>query len=315
MLGYLRSKNLQLGILAAVLGILSISFLLGAPQAVDLVESRVLARNEEWETPKYLGLVMEKKNNPEPVDANITPPTFSAAAVLAQDLESGRILYQKNIHKRLPPASTTKIMTALVAQEYFKPGDVLIVPSQALVSGSSMGLNVGESLSFRSLLYGMMLNSGNDAAYAIALSYPGGMDRFLAKMNQKAQELGLVNTRFQNPAGFDDPNHYSSAFDLTKIAALAIKSSQLSRIVSTKETSVMAWDKSKTHNLKNLNKLLGQDGVMGIKTGFTEQAGENLVGLTDRNGRKILTVVLNSGDRFEETKKLVEWVYANFSWQ
>ncbi|MDO8638989.1 MAG: D-alanyl-D-alanine carboxypeptidase, partial [Candidatus Daviesbacteria bacterium] len=170
-------------------------------------------------------------------------------------------------------------------------------------------------LSFRSLLYGMLLNSGNDAAYTIAQNYSGGLDAFVVAMNNKAISLGLLNTHFTNPAGFDSLGHYSSAEDLAKIATIAIENPQLSRVVSTKETSVASIDKSTIHSLKNLNKLLDEPGVLGIKTGTTPLARENLVGLVERNGHKILTVVLGSNDRFGETNKLLDWTYSNFVWK
>src|SRR5690606_1392578 len=136
----------------------------------------------------------------------------------------------------------------------------------------------------------------------------------VSKMNEKVSELELVNTHFQNPAGFDNPNHYSSAFDLAHIARVAIDDPQISRIVSTKDTNVMSWDKVHKHELSNLNKLLGQEGVIGIKTGTTDLAGESLVGLVERDGHKVITVVLNSPDRFSETRALIKWIYSNYKW-
>lgn len=206
-------------------------------------------------------------------------------------------------------------MTALVAIEHFKPADILVVTEDSLVGGSTMGLKVGESLTFRSLLYGMMLNSGNDAAYTIAINYPGGFYAFIDQMNKKAGELGLRNTHFQNPAGFDNESHYSSTQDLLKVAKAAMQNSQFAKVVSTKETSVISWDKSNAHELKNLNKLLSIEGVLGIKTGFTEKSGENFVGLVERGGHKVMTVVLDSDDRFGESEALMDWVFQNYSWE
>lgn len=257
-------------------------------------------------------LAEEKKLVSKLIDQKYTPPVLEAASVLAIDFEAGDILYQKNAHHRLPPASTTKIMTALVANEFFKPDDVLTVFPKAVVGGSTMGLIAFEKISYRDLLYGMMLNSGNDASYTIALNYPGSMDNFMNKMNEKVSELGLVNTHFENPAGFDHPNHYSSAGDLAIIAKVAAQNPELSKIFSTKETVVSS--SLKAHKLKNLNKLLGEQGVLGIKTGFTEKSGENLVGLVEKDNHKVLTVILNSEDRFDETKKLIDWIYQNYKW-
>lgn len=299
--------------------ILALGILIGAPRATQIIESRVYFlgnQNPEKIQPLVAQVAgAQEREETQIIDAQIPAPEHSAAAILVQDFESGRILFQKNIHTKLSPASTTKIMTALISSEHYKPADILTVTEESLVGGSTMGLNLGEKLTYRSLLYGMMLNSGNDAAFTIAANYPGGVSAFVAKMNQKALEMGLKDTHFTNPAGFDAPDHLSSATDLSQIAKAAVVSSQISKVVSTKETSVISWDKSRSHILKNLNKLLGEDGVMGIKTGFTEKSGENLIGLVERNNHKVLTVVLNSQDRFGETKALMDWVYTNFSWR
>jgi len=162
----------------------------------------------------------------------------------------------------------------------------------------------------------MLLSSGNDAAYALAENYPGGVLGFVSAMNKKAEQLNLTNTHFDNPAGFDSPQHFSSAKDLATITEEALKNPSLVRIFATKETSIVSLDKKYTHQLANLNKLLSQvKGVLGVKTGFTEGAKENLVTCVSRDGHQILTVVLGSNDRFGESTKLIEWTYENFIWQ
>ncbi len=312
-------KVFKIGLISLGVFLLASVFLLSSTKAVDLAESKIIFSSNST---KVFSVVnsneiagIEKKPQIEIVDSKIPSPKFTATAVLATDISSGDILFQKNIHQRLAPASTTKIMTAIVASEYYKSGDILYIPQTAMVGGSSMGLTAGESLTFRSLLYGMLLNSGNDAAYTLALDYPGGLEAFVGAMNKKASDLGLQDTHFQNPAGFDSDNHYSSAYDLSQIAQEAIKNPIISKIVSTKETQVSSFDKTKVHPLKNLNKLLALSGVIGIKTGTTEKAGESLVALVQRDKHEILTVMLNSEDRFDETKSLIDWVYNNFSWK
>ncbi len=256
-----------------------------------------------------------QKYNIPPISKNISIPDMTAKAIFVKDLTTDTILYQKDASERLPIASTTKIMTALVASNFYKPNSVLVVGQSAQIPGSRVGLNFGEDLSFRSLLYGMLLNSGNDAAYAIAENYPGGVLGFISAMNEKVIELKLLNTHFQNPAGFDDPTHYSSAKDLSVITEEALKDTQLARIFATKETNIVSLDKKYTHQLANLNKLLSTvKGVLGVKTGYSDIAKENLVTLVDRDNHKILTVVLGSDDRFGESTKLIEWVYSNFTW-
>lgn len=256
-----------------------------------------------------------QKYNTPPVSKNIAIPDFSARAVFIQDLATGTILYQKDANISYPIASTTKIMTALIASEYFKQNTVLTVGNSANVPGSRVGLAQGENLTFRSLLYGMLLSSGNDAAFALAENYLGGVAGFISAMNKKAMDLGLKKTHFDNPAGFDSPYHYSSAADLAKITEESLKDSTLAKIFATKETNVISVNKKYIHQLVNLNKLLSDvKGVLGVKTGTTEGAKENLVTLVNRDSHKVLLVVLGSNDRFGETTRLIDWTYSNFQW-
>lgn len=256
-----------------------------------------------------------QKYNIPPVGKNLQMPSFSARAVLIKDLGTSTVLFQKDAGISYPIASLTKIITALIASDYFKQNTVLTVGKSALMPGSKVGLYQGEDLSFRALLYGMLLNSGNDAAFTLAENYPGGVLGFVSAMNKKVMDLGLKNTRFDNPAGFDSPNHYSSASDLAVITEEALKDSTLARIFATKETNIVSLDKKYTHQLFNLNRLLSDvKGVLGVKTGTTEGAKENLVTLVERDGRKVLLVVLGSDNRFSETTKLIDWTYSNFDW-
>ncbi|MDD2822851.1 MAG: serine hydrolase [Candidatus Daviesbacteria bacterium] len=295
----------------------SVNILLVSPKAVNMAEKLVETQSIPTNNIVEGGSKVKGTSAIIPrLKENFTSvPYVSATALVVKDTSSKTLLYVKDPDKRVPIASTTKIMTALVASEYFKPADVLTVKTTSLVGGSSMGLKLGEEMTFRSLLYGMLLNSGNDAAFTIADNYPGGKDNFILAMNEKAKSLGLINTHFENPAGFDGGTHYSSANDLAVIAEAAITNSQFSRIVSTKDTVVFSIDKQSEHSLKNLNKLLSLPGFLGIKTGTTPIAKENLVALVERNGRKILTVVLGSDDRFTETEKIIDWSYSNFIWE
>lgn len=292
-------------------------FLATTPQVVTLAESKI----SSVEAIPQPVAVMEGEvagESKQPVitieSAQIATPSVSAYGVYAIDMDLGDELLAKNSQIKLSMASTTKIMTALVAADYFKSGQVLTVPKEALVGGSSMDLLAGEQMTFRSLLYGMLLNSGNDAAYTIAYNYTGGMSNFISQMNERAVQMGLKNTRFQNPAGFDNYEHYTTAEDMTQIAKVFTKDPLLAKIVSTKNTSVLSFDKSQQHLLTNLNKLLGQGGVVGIKTGTTDASGENLVTLVERDGHRILIVLLNSRDRFGETKQIIDWIFTNYSW-
>lgn len=256
-----------------------------------------------------------QKVNLPPVSQNIALPEFSSRAILIKDLTTNTILFQKDSDISLPVASTTKVMTGLVASEYYKDNSVLIIGDSSSVSGSKVGFPRGDKLSFRSILYGMLLDSGNDAAYALAENYPGGVSAFVDKMNEKAKSMNLLNTHFDNPAGFDSPKHFSSAKDLAIITEEALKNGQLSRVFSTKDTDIVSLDKKNVYKLHNLNKLLSSvKGVLGVKTGYTEIAKENLISFVERAEHRVLVIVLGSNDRFGESTKLIEWTYQNFTW-
>ena len=313
-------SKIKFSVYLVILFISVICTLISLPEAVSHAKERMLV-SAQSSGENVAGVSVQSPTQTVVIDKQLKRPEFGAGAVIAVDLQTNKILYDKNIHNRMAPASTTKIMTALVSSQHFAPGDSLYVVPSAMVGGSTMGLSVGEKLTFRSLLYGMLLNSGNDAAYTIAANYPGGMPAFIAQMNKKVEQLNLNDTHFDNPAGFDYPTHFSSAYDLAIIAQQAILDPQLARVVSTKDTFVSDLEegatsaaKLRTHYLRNLNKLLAEDGVIGIKTGTTEKAGESFVGLVERGGNRVLTVVLNSPDRFTETKNLMDWVYQNYSW-
>lgn len=245
---------------------------------------------------------------------NISAPFVSAQGVLVMDIPSGVILYQKNPNVRFSPASTTKIVTALVAFDYFKLDDMLEVRSVDK-NEATMGLVTGEKLTLESLLYGLLVKSANDAALTIAENYPAGVKGFVSAMNEKAKSLGLKDTHFQNPMGFDDTNHYTTAAELGKLARLALKNPILAKIVATRSITVSDVTYTYFHELRNINQLLGNiPGVAGIKTGFTENAEECLIALIKRNDTQVLVVILKSRDRFGETASLIDWVYRNHAW-
>jgi D-alanyl-D-alanine carboxypeptidase len=311
-------KKAKVPVFVVLMGVLAVSALVSLPQAVDLAQSKVLAQNmpnNKVLAPNSGNVAGIAKQVIVPKPQGLTPPTLTSTAALVKDLDSDTVLFVKDPEKRVAIASTTKIMTAMVGADYYSLDTVLTVKNSQGFDGSTMGLKVGEQLTFKNLLFGLMLNSGNDAAFTIAANYPGGVSSFIAAMNAKAQSIGLKDTHFDNPAGFDSPYHYSSALDLAKMATIAIKNETFSRIIATKETEVASVDLATTHSLKNLNKLLGTDGVLGIKTGTTPVAKENFVGLVEKNNHRILTVVLGSDDRFGETENLIDWTYKNFIWQ
>jgi len=222
------------------------------------------------------------------------------------DTSSRAVIAGKNENLRFAPASTAKIMAATIVIENYSLDRVLTATNLKALGpdNSRMGLVDGESMTVRNLLYGMMLPSGNDAAYVLAENYPGGISSFVSKMNDKAKELDLINTKFFDPDGYDD-NNYTTAYDLARLGAYAIKNPVFAQIVSTKNKTVYDITGKIDHRLNNLNELLGRKGVSGIKTGFTDEAGEVLVTSINQRERTYIISVLNSPDRFGDTTKII----------
>lgn len=242
-------------------------------------------------------------------------PALSAQAVYIFDLDSGVPLYQKNEHLKLSPASTTKLMTALVAIDNHNLADILKVKN-LVNEGKKMDLFYGEEMSVENLLYGMLVHSANDAAFVIADNYPGGVNNFVRAMNQKASEIGLKETNFTNPMGYDNQNQYTTAHNLAVLAAQALQNQTLAHMVGTRSITVADASYTYFHSLENVNELLGSiPGVAGVKTGFTEEAGENLVSLIKRQDKSIIVVVLKSSDRFSDTSLLIDWIFNEYSWE
>lgn len=254
---------------------------------------------------------------PYPVNNTGIYPGYeiSAEGVIVYDLESGVTLYGRNSDEVLSPASTTKIMTALVALEHYALEDVVTVETVAN-SGQIMGLVPGEQITVENLLYGALIHSGNDAAWALAEHYDGGVEKFVEAMNEKATALHLTNSHFTNPVGYDDPSHKMSAMDLTRLSAYALTNKTIAKIVAIPQITISDATHSRFHALTNVNALLGKiPGVAGIKTGWTEDAGENLVTLVERDNHRVIIVVLKSLNRFSDTEMLINWVFANYTWQ
>lgn len=251
---------------------------------------------------------------PRPSTAYQEAPQTTARSVIVLDGKTGVSLYEKNPHLKHLPASTTKLMTALVALEKCSPQDVITV-NRVEKEGSQMGLAAGDKLTVESLLYGLLLPSGNDAAFALSQNCATTEDEFIAKMNDKAKELEMNETHFVNPAGFDDDLQYSTAADLAKLARVATGNPLIAKIVKTKSTVVTDSTGLKTYYLENVDKLLGiVDGIEGVKSGETDGALEILLTKTTRNGNSIIISLLGSKDRFQETQKLIEWAFANHTW-
>ena len=224
----------------------------------------------------------------------------SAAAAVPMDADSGRLLYDKNGEKRMLIASTTKLMTALVALEQGGLQQEITVTGGHMAEGSSMYLRPGEKLTLETLLYGLLLSSGNDAALAVT-ECMGGAVPFVARMNEKAAELGMENTHFANPNGLDDEAHYSTAEDMAKLAAAAMDDPVLRRVASTRTACIGG------RTLTNHNKLLSRvEGCVGLKTGYTKAAGRTLVSCAERDGVRLVAVTLQDGDDWNDHASLYE---------
>lgn len=235
-------------------------------------------------------------------------PTDSAKSAILIDADTGRILYAKNSDCKSLIASTTKIMTAVVVLEHCDLNEAYEIPPEATgVEGSSIYLKPGEVLTLRELLYGMMLQSGNDAAVALALACSDSIPEFVDLMNLKAQQLGLHHTHFENPNGLDGEAHYSTAADLARLTQYALKNPDFAEIVSTK--SIQLGERC----LTNHNKLLWSlDGAIGVKTGYTRAAGRILVSAAERNGRRLIAVTICDGNDWQDHKNLYEYGFAQY---
>lgn len=242
-----------------------------------------------------------------PIIENGISPEISAQGAIVIDMDSQVPLYEKNSTLRFPPASTTKIMTALVALEHYNPSDILTIYKKD-PEGVDLGFIVGEQLTFENLVYAMMLPSSNDATFAIAGNYPGGEAAFVEKMNEKATELNLTNTYFEEPVGLLDEKDYSTPVDLARLTTIALQNAEFAKIVSTKEKTITNTT-GKAYKLESLNILLGTRGINGVKTGFTEGAGQVLVTSKKlESERELIFVVMQSLDRFGDTELLLNYL-------
>lgn len=234
--------------------------------------------------------------------------TRAACAVL-MDAESGRVLYEHNAHKPGLIASTTKLMTALVAVERIVDLDeeITIRTEWTGIEGSSIYLRPNEVISMRGLLYGLLLQSGNDAAVAIACHVAGNVDAFAEMMNIKAKELGMKNSSFSNPSGLNDDAHYSTAYDMALLACACLQNETVSEICASRSATVGI------RTFYNHNKLLHRyEGCVGMKTGYTEIAGRTLVSAAKRNGQTLICVTLNDPNDWNDHEKLLDYGFSTY---
>ena len=242
------------------------------------------------------------------------PFKTNAKSTILIDMDSMKVLYAGNVTERLGMASTTKIMTALVVLDMLPLTKKITIPKDAIgVEGSSIYLLEGETLTTEELLYGLLLESGNDVATALAIAACGDVDSFVEKMNQKAIKLGLKNTHFSNPHGLSDDNHYTTAEDLAILTAVAMKNRKFREIVSVKKKSISYNGVENGRVLVNHNKLLNTfDGAIGVKTGYTKATGRCLVTAVRRNMQTLIAVTLDCSNDWSIHKQLHDWGFTNY---
>ncbi len=245
---------------------------------------------------------------------NDLPETYSKH-IICIERTTNSVLFEKDAYTKCAMASTTKILTGLIVCERCNLQDIVEISKRAAnTGGSTLGIKEGQKITVESLLYGLLLRSGNDTAVALAEHISGSVESFSGLMNERAKELGLKNSNFVTPHGLDDDNHYTTAYDLALLANYALKNEIFARIVGTKEISIMIGTNKR--NLNNTNELLGVvNGVYGIKTGFTGNAGRCLVTACKRGDLDIIVVVLGADTknmRGNDSKEVIEYVYKHF---
>ena len=275
---------------------------------INEIDDAITLENEEVDVEAIEKEVIETVANAEEFE-------IDSRIALIYDRASGRILYEKNGNKQTPMASTTKILTATIVLENANLKDVVTIDAKAAgIGGSRLGLKKDDKITVNDLLYGLMLRSGNDAAIALANYVGGSVEGFAKMMNEKAKELGLTNSRFVVPHGLDNDGHYTTAYELAKIADYALNIDKFRQIVGTKSTTIYINGYAKAIN--NTNQLLGSiSGVYGVKTGFTNGARRCLVTWCKRDDLDIITVIIGadtSKQRTADTIKLINYAYENF---
>ena len=236
---------------------------------------------------------------------------ISAKAAIVISADTNEVVFEKNAYKKLPMASTTKIMTSILALEYGANNFMYSVTEEMVsVEGSSIGLLPGDKISLKTLVKGMLLESGNDAANSVAHIVGGSIDDFVSLMNYKAKELGMNSTSFETPSGLDGDNHYSSAFDMALLGSYAIKNPEFRQICSSHNQIVYYGNEPYRRVFSNNNKLLKlYDGAFGIKTGFTKKSGRCLVSAVQKDGKTLVAVTLNAPDDWNDHIKMYDYSF------
>lgn len=297
------------------------SILLIAILIINLLGTISLANEEEnqEEIILYQNILeeIESEKNEVQSSSNLGKPTINSRRYVIFDRNSKTAIYGKDENKQTAMASTTKIMTSLIVLEKCNNlnEEVTISSKAANTGGSTLGINTGDKITVNDLLYGLMLRSGNDTAVALAEYVGGSIEGFAALMNQKAKEIGLKNTNFVTPHGLDNPNHYTTAYELAYLTDYALNNEKFAEIVKTQYKTISINGTSR--EIKNTNELLlsNVEGVYGVKTGFTNNAGRCLVTSVKRNDMDLIIVVLGADtrkDRAKDSLKLIDYAYKKF---
>jgi D-alanyl-D-alanine carboxypeptidase (penicillin-binding protein 5/6) len=306
-------RSLAVIALLALVGV-GLAFGRGSAPAVAIVQARSMSAMAATDLarPPWFGMrVLTDGVSFHAAAAAINPPAIPAAAGILVDVDTGAIIWQHNARAQLPPASTTKILTAMVALENFRPDQEVAVTAASLQQAwdeTRMGIVAGERYTVSELLTGMLLVSGNDAATAIAQDTVG-LERFVGAMNAQAAALGLPDSHFTSPVGLQDAQHHASAYDLAAISVAAIRHFPLfGQIVAMHDATLAATSGHREFDLHSINQLLGlYPYAVGIKPGWTGDAGNCEVGMAVRDGHRLISVLLNAAYAFHQTRTLLDW--------
>ncbi|HEY2004668.1 MAG TPA: serine hydrolase [Candidatus Saccharimonadia bacterium] len=252
---------------------------------------------------------------PLPIQTGTDTLSLNVAAAVAVDASTGTVLYSNNAGAKRPIASITKLITTMVILSGHQPSEPVTVPKLPTYDPADelVGLKPGETYSVGDLVTAALVQSGDDAADALAFWDSGTSTKFAAKMNSKMAEWGISDTHFSSPSGLQDQNNYSTAASVSKIALLALSSTFIRHAVTLQNTTITSTA-GRTLSIQTIDQLLATGQFYGIKTGYTPAAGECFVGLTRINGHEVVTVVLGADDRFAATQRLTNWISGNWQW-
>ncbi len=289
---------------------------LGQNVAITATAKRLSSLEQASKQTKKTFIDVEYNESPE-LKQNATPINIAAKQAIIYDVGSGRSLYTKNTEESVPIASLTKLMTAMVILQNHSPDEIVTVPNNlpALqANDQKINLQVGEQFKLSEMIRALLIYSANDVANSLAIWDAGSIDNFTSKMNAYAKTWNLNNSRFINPTGLDEINNRSSSNDLLKLSNILIKNNSFRQVVNTQSVTIYNIA-GKPYVLNTTNKDLGLSYVYGIKTGFTDLAGQCLILLAQKGGHEIVTVVLNSPDRFQESKNMIDYTFNNYIWK